>query len=268
MRIPVKSEYKGYTPALDPFSEDKLVWFKRKYGLPTIIFVVYSIFMSIGAYFWFWALIPNAGHHDDINVYKELGHDKFVLLFVIAALIGLLGYFWTLFVYDVNETKKYSLDESIDIYKKAPIRTKAEQYNQQQSKEKLWWAIPGSVLMFGGGFLMFFDDSLDESDVAVFGVYLLLVSMMVYAILYYPTVIRARKYLDRRFKVESSEIIPVIDNKASVESVETPTNNNETPTVSDEIPTISNQKIVVDNQKTIFSDKKITGSNKKIMDDK
>lgn len=214
MRIPVKAQYKGYIPALNPFSKDKLVWFKPTpdtklipdgLGIPAnTVTTILTIVAGCWA-FWIRNRAVQTRQYGDLIIYNELGHDKYILLYVIAAIFGVLGYFWALFVYDFKKTKKYSKSESIRLYKKAPLITKDKEYQEElrQARNKWWWAIPLSILMAVAPFLVpLIRSSSSFFAGALFGISLFLTACFVYVGLYYPTLFFARKYMDRRFSVK------------------------------------------------------------------
>ena len=201
MRIPVKAQLNGYTPAFDPFSKNKIVWYKTKIkGIPfTIVYGLLFVMAFIGV---IWAF--SADEFYQINVYYELGHDTFVLLFKIAAIFGVLGYIWALFVYDLQETKEVSLEESIKLYKQAPLITQDEEYQAQLKlrKNNAWYIIPLSIIAVVYAFTFFFEQSGKGFAGAGLGVYLYLTAILVYVPLYYSTVWISRKYLDHKFGVK------------------------------------------------------------------
>lgn len=217
MRIPVKAQYKGYTPALDPFSKEKLVWFKPEsktkknpngLGLPSSILLISMPFV-IG-WFSFWSYKRAAEthqHNDEYIIYNELGHDRFIALFVIAIILGVLSYIWGLFSYDFKRIKKYSRSESIKLYKKAPLITKDKEYQKQLQplKKNWWWAIPASLIMIVIAFLILFDTGSSFFAGYALAVMLYLTLLFVLVILYYPTLFFARKYLDRRFDIKPNK---------------------------------------------------------------
>lgn len=202
MRIPVKAKYKGYTPALDPFSKEKLVWFKPKpqgNGIPTnLLITAVPIIAARGAFWSFNRKIQADIYDSDFIVYDQLGHNRFISLFVIAAIIGVLGYFWGLFVYDFKKTKKYSKSESIDLYKKAPKYAKEKQERMKQ----WWWAIPAAALMLGGSFLMLFVGGGSFYSGGLLGLLLYTTSLLVYLAIYSFTVFLSRRYLNRKFNTK------------------------------------------------------------------
>ena len=198
MRIPVKTELNGYTPALDPFSKDKLVWYKTKKGLPYNLIITGSYSAAIVGSIWSVVVGANQDGYE-VNVYKYLGHDKFILLFIIASIIGVLGYIWALFVYDLNKIKDFPLKESIELYDKTTIYTK----DTKERMKQWWWAIPSAAGMTAIVFYILFTASDRVFSGAALGIDFYLTAILVYLALYQPTVYFSRKYLDRKFNIKS-----------------------------------------------------------------
>ena len=212
MRIPVKAQLNGYTPALNPFSKDKLVWFKTKnVGKPfAIVFTSMMIFISI-CFSWTLSANNKSDNWNEFNVYKVLGHEKFVFLFFAAAMIGLLGFVWNLFVYDFQRIKNIALKESINLYKKAPMISEDKEYMQRlkESREYFkkngWWAVPfmtsAIVLAFRS---LFNDDERAFAGIAL-SASLLLFAIFVFLIFYWSAIFLSRRYLDKKFNIKSKK---------------------------------------------------------------
>ena len=219
MRIPVKASYKGYLPTLDLFTKE-LVWIKtnrKNIGINNIIIWCGAIlFMTIGM---IWSKRVDERNYDSswmqeknlddpnrsgVNVYFELGHNKFVAFFIIAVVAGIILYLSSLFIYNSQKHKIISSKESILMYKKSPLFLEDENFRKQMNiKISLKWSVPLTIVILLIGFSsLFLHASSGVFPGGLFGSLLAAVSYCVYIFLYYITVLISRRYLDRKFNIK------------------------------------------------------------------
>ena len=203
MRIPVKGQLNNSIPALDLSTENKLIWFEKKGTGKPFNIIMLSIFITpILSLMWVLMVNDNV-QYDKYNIYRDFGQSNFILSFVISIIFGVIGYVWSLFVYDSQKNKKITLKDSIELYKRTPVISKDDQQALLSIKKDTWWALPLVILIIGLVFwiLLKMEGYIFFSGL-ILGAGLIIVSIFVWFILYYPTTYFARRYLDKKFSIK------------------------------------------------------------------
>ena len=232
MRIPVKETYNGYTPFLDTASEEKLIWIKDKRRinfksdmargvvLGMLIWPVFVVILSIAGNKFTEYIVSNSKYSEfyiefnEINLYQELGRDKFLLFYIIAIDIGFVLFIAMMIFSSYSskrrEAKNVTLHQSIEMYKLAPKHTQDDkefaEYMENNRKD-LWWVIPASILLFGVAPTWILTNETEiyssEGSIGIFFLMILfVVTVVTVALLIMITRFFARKYLERKLGIK------------------------------------------------------------------
>ena len=212
MRIPVKSQYKGYRPLLD-LSSRKLIWIKSngiEIGIPGVfIGGVLSLSLLLGVR-WAYGISSFAGDYDKTNVYRDLGHGIFISIFTVALFLSIVLYIYALFMYNSKKIRKISSKESITLYKKADRLSEGDFYpkikSQTNIKLKQIFAVLTIIFFTITGFVFLtIDNESTFTSGALLGALFTMTLYMPYVLLYYSSTYFARRYLDKKLNIKSKK---------------------------------------------------------------
>lgn len=200
MRIPLKLPYKGYTPALDPFSKDKLIWYKTPKNTSQLLLRLTTIYVIIFLVVSIW--LSSNSNNSQTTFLQSLEPNSFFKIFIAAIIVGVIVYIALLFVNDFKEIKTNTLNESIDLYK--------------QGLESIEWQTDLRVYRYGGtissflvylllaivAFKFLFEQIHRISSRWWFVANILTLIILVVVLLYGYTIFFSRRYIMRRYKIK------------------------------------------------------------------
>lgn len=220
MRIQLKTPYKGYTPAFDSSSKDKLIWYKTpkseytKDGYsPTAPFseskaTLAASILIVFAGIWSRYINQRKPKYEPIGIYHDLGQTAFIILFSLAIIAGIVCFIISIHLRDKEEVLKVGIDQSIEFYKQAPTNSPLK---QKRMIHRLW-AVPFAFVSIIFVYWALFQTSdmprtikTTYSEGIILAMALLGTALLVNAILYSTAAILSRQYIKHKFDIKSSK---------------------------------------------------------------